>query len=229
MSAPRIFGAAGLAVISVAITATAHSRTQAPANWRGSFTAAALQIPFDSERPPVPFDSVPASAKVLNAPKMTIATARTSDTAQASRLEARITSTAAYPRLGIAPGVNYLWRDSVNGAVRHLIIPADTAYRVRWLTVSPHQHAPQKPIPRLVIISTGAVAGSASAVAGSTPSTGTKAAMYSYGACDRGCGGIGSWCLSGDTLRSSKASELKPPLDAIGKYFARNKVVWKKP
>jgi hypothetical protein len=223
MSAPRLLGAAALVVMSVAVTASARSRfTQAPSNWRASFTAAALQIPFDSERPPVPFDGVPADAKVLNAPKMTIASARTRDTAQASRLEARITSAAAYPRLGIAPGVNYLWRDSVNGAVRHLIIPADTAYRARWLTVTAHQHAPPKQIPRLLVVRMDALAASKS-----SDTAKVKTALYAYGECTRGCG-TGSWCLVRDTLLSSKAFELKPPLDAIGKYFARNKVVWKK-
>lgn len=243
MSGPRILGAAALVVISVAITASAHSRTQAPPNWRVSFSAAALQIPFDSdERPPVPFDGVPANAKAKDAPKMTIATAQTRDSSQAGRIEARITSAAEYPPLGLAPGVNYLWRDSVNPTLR-LVIPADTAYRARWLTVATHDHAPPNKTPRLIVVrnekgastksadasSKSAGSSSKSAAAGSKSPDSVQTALYAMAVCDRDCSGAGSWCIVRDTLLTLKAVELKPPLNAFAAYFARNKVVWKKP
>jgi hypothetical protein len=223
MSAPRLLSALGLLTVSAAIIASARGRVEhAPPNWRAAFTAAALKIPFDSERTPVPFDGVPAGARVPNAPRMTIASARTRDTGRVGTVGARITSEAAYPALGIAPGVNYLWRDVVNGVVREFVIPADTAYRERWLSVEGHKHAPAKQAPRLVVVRV------ADAIARQGNPDSAPTVMFAMAVCDRGCEGTGTWCIAQDTTKSKIASALRPPLDDIAKFFARNKVPWPK-
>ena len=91
----------------------------------------------------------------------------------------RITSDRAYPTMGIAPGVNYVWRDTA-GAVpspyRLFIVPQDVAYPIFFLrkdTAYPRYAA--GPAPQVVKSSAG------------------------VGACVEGCG-MGH-CPLRDTLR----------------------------
>lgn len=95
---------------------------------------------YGSARQPIPDSSqgVPGSGF----PAMTIASAvRTNDTNRhpGSRFVGRITSAGPYADLGIAPGANYLWTDSVatwssdSGPSRVLMVPENTAYPMMWL------------------------------------------------------------------------------------------------
>ena len=73
-------------------------------------------------------------------PTVTIATMTRIDTAtrpHANRFIHRLHSNAAYAPLGLAPGDNYVWRDSTTpsngGTWRILVVPRDTAYPMVWL------------------------------------------------------------------------------------------------
>ena len=155
MSAPQLLGAAGLIVTAVAIHAGWQPSAQQPlpADWRERFRAAALQIPFDSERALVPSKGVPRGAYPKDAPKMTIAAVKTIDTGQVGHVAFRITSDSAYPRLGIALGVNYVWQDVKNGKPRQFVIPADTGLPERSLVATVHYHKEPLPKwPRLLVV-----------------------------------------------------------------------------
>lgn len=154
---------------------------------------------YGPERAPVPVDASRISQPGGVLPSITIATAaRTSATGRvgSNRFLARLTVTGgAYARMGLAPGVNYVWRDSAGSGshgwmpargglgmalwsvravglaqdvARTLIVPEDPAYPMRWLQ---HEadHTPLSSsataLPRLVSSSMG------------------------YGMCDNGCGG----------------------------------------
>lgn len=219
MKVSPFFRVVGLALIVAAMIATSRRQVVRPAqNWRAQFTAAALKIPFDSERALVLDDGVPKDARP-DAPKMTIASALTRDTGQVGRLESRITSDTAYPRLGIAPGVNYVWRDVVNGSMRQLVIPADTAYRAHWLTVARHNHAAPRNAPRLLVVRDSA---RSSTPAGKSAAVNTMLVIAKCEPCDLG------WCISRDTTPSTAAARLKYPVNEFARFFARNKVPWSK-
>lgn len=55
-------------------------------------------------------------------------------------LYARITSERAFPALGIGPGQNYLWADSVGGADRSIVIPADSSLPMTVHPLVLHSH-----------------------------------------------------------------------------------------
>ena len=56
------------------------------------------------------------------------------------RVIARIRSTDGYPRLGLASGVNYVWRDSASGpslgSTRMLVVPERLDRPMKWLLVA---------------------------------------------------------------------------------------------
>lgn len=162
------------------------TRAQLLAEARGNYTYGA-----ERNAEPVTTTRITASGGML--PGITIATAtRISTTGRrpSSRFLGRLTVTGgAYERMGLAPGVNYLWRDSTTGPgpssyrqpgrsflatglahdpARTLIVPADPAYPMRWLQHDA-DHAPlsasASALPRLVMSTNG------------------------YGVCDNGCGG----------------------------------------
>ena len=219
MSAPQLLGAAGLIVTAVAIHAgwQPSPPQQLPADWHERFRAAALQIPFDSNRVPIPDSGLPRGAYPKGAPKMTIAGVKTIDTGQVGRVVLRITSDSAYPRLGIASGVNYVWQDFKNGKPRQFVIPADTGLPERSLVVTVHYHPKVPKWPRLRVVERQAP-GTAMRP-GEQPQT-----VYALTLCVR-CSRPGGWCTSGDTTRSRVMIDLAT-LESIKAYFARNKVVW---
>lgn len=99
----------------------------------GNYTYGPTRQPIQDSSQGVPSSGFPA---------MTIASAiRTDDSNRypGSRFVGRITSSGAYPSLGIAPGANYLWTDSIatwaadSGPSRVLMVPADTTYPMVWL------------------------------------------------------------------------------------------------
>jgi hypothetical protein len=217
MAVRRLFGTAGLLLIGGAMIATSRWNTvQSPDVWRTEFREAALRIPFDTERGPVPDDGVSPGVRPKGMPKMTIATALTRDTGKVGRVEFRITSAGAYPRLGIPRGVSYVWKDFVGGQVRLLVIPADPSYRARWLKVESHQHKPNPKVPRLLIMS----------LPDSTPSsrgdTLTKEAS-AVAICTDDCKSS-SWCKARDTISKVVATKLEFPSHAIEGFLNRNNI-----
>jgi hypothetical protein len=220
MSAPQLLGAAGLVVTAVAIHAGWQSPVQqkVPADWRARFSAAALQIPFDSERAPVPYNGA-HGAYPKGAPKMTIAAVKgASDSGKVGRVAFRITSEGAYPGLGIAPGVNYVWQDVKNGKTRQFVIPADTTLPERSLVVTAHKHkAPLPKWPRLLVVELEAPA--AMTLSGAQPSPMLKLATCGH------CGTSGTWCTAGDTTPHRVMMDVTT-LELIKSYYARNKVAW---
>lgn len=108
-------------------------------------------------------------------PPLTISTAtRTNSSGRlaGSRFIGRLTSGGAYPLLGIAPGINYMWRDSLGvepERARTLMIPENGAYPMYWL-----QHdSDRTPL----------------YTAGSTALPRLVQSTAAYGACDSGCSG----------------------------------------
>lgn len=70
----------------------------------------------------------------------------------------RIHSNTAYPRMGLAGGYNYVWRDSgtsPGAGVRLLLIPQDSAYPMYFLNMTVTHPAPGGP--PLVIFSSSSV------------------------------------------------------------------------
>lgn len=222
MAATRLLGVAGLFLVGGTAIATSRWHTlQSPVNWRVQFTQAALQIPFDVDRGPELDDGVPPDVHLNGIPKMTIAPALKRDTAKAGRVEFRITSAGAYPRLGIAPGLNYVWKDVFDGTTRLLVIPADTSYGAKWLKVESHQHKSPPKAPRLLISrdSTTGAQSDRSADAKGVDALDAKASVFICGS----CGFPPHWCGSGDTTMRL----ISPPSlleSAFKQYFARNKV-----
>ena len=114
---------------------------------------------FGPERQPVPVDTTAVKGPGGTLPTITIATA--TQLPRPPRVPghmfiARLTSSAAYSQMGLAPGENYVWRDSSAGAegpYRTLIVPKDTAFPMMWLKrdYSVASYAPgSPPEPRLV-------------------------------------------------------------------------------
>lgn len=166
---------------------TGTTRAQLLAEATGNYT-------YGDERSPEPVTTTRISMSGGTLPNITIATAtRTSAVGrrQSSRFLGRLTVTGgAYAQMGLAPGVNYVWRDSTGALppssphrspgrsfvtagsghdpARTLIVPVDPAYPMRWLQHDV-DHAPllaaASELPRLVKSTSG------------------------YGMCDNGCAG----------------------------------------
>jgi hypothetical protein len=137
----------------------------------------------------VPVDTTLTGAPGGSLPKITIATATQTNPqgrVPGNRFSFRLKSDAAYPAMGIAPGMNYVWRDTSagpEGPNRLLVVPADTTYPMTWLkrdsTVA--SYVPGVAVePRLV-----------------------KSA-FGFGACDNNCN---PHCVSRDMLRTFSLSD----------------------
>jgi hypothetical protein len=222
MVSPRLLRASSLGLVTAAIIVGARQsvQTQTP-EWRTRFSRAALQIPFDSERAPVPEPGLPPNAYPDSAPRMTIALPKTRDTGQVARIESRITSGGAYRRLGLAPGVNYVWLDVVKDTIRQWVIPANTKYPVRWVAFTAHKHSGPQPWPRLVVFDTtrslGAKNDSGAALAN------TRMKTLAISRCTPYCPTY-PWCSGRDSTRTDN---FFPTTAAMIRYFERNGVVWK--
>lgn len=205
----------GLLVVSVATIAPLRWRdTPPPPSWRVQFATAAAKIRFTVDKMPERDSGLRADVRVP-APvrNMRIAYPQAPDTADQGRLEFRITSATGYPRLGIAPGVNYVWKDRLGGAVRLLVIPANPSKSVHWLTLHPHTHLPPMNAPRLLIASASSTYGMQLGIHADS------IFALSCTRCDM------SWCISNDTSasESAKAAAL-PSMDAIAAYFRRHRI-----
>ena len=229
--------ASTVAVCAAAVGTARWSAIQEPSSteWRARFAQAALKIPFDKDLPPQ-FDS--AVAPAANVPRsllnMRIAVARTRDSGRTARIDFRITSDSGYPRLGIAPGINYVWKDFVDGHMRLLVIPADLRYATHWLVVQSHTHAPAVRVTRLVIgfdsltDSVKSTKGGLRMINNSRnlpESPKMKALAFT---CTDGCDPDRplSWCSSRDTALFRIA--LPAPVETFARYFARNRVAWER-
>ena len=219
----RIHGllyAAGLIATTVIVIGSLHRQPVQPsANWRAGFTAAASHLKFDSDRYPVPDDGVPRNAYPADAPKITIATAMTRDTGRVGHIESRITSDKPYPRLGIARGINYVWKDVSREGARQLIIPADTTYPVHWLRLAPHAHAPPpNGAPRLLVVRVDVP--KTHNPNPPPPDSLPPHSTYALATCSN----CTHWCIARDTLHTF--SPVGPAVvEAIRAHFARNQLV----
>ena len=222
MAVPRVVLAAGLLAIVVAAIGTSRWRSeQEPSSeWRKSFQQAALQIPFVKDFSPLPDDTAEVTMRSVPAAlaNLRIAAAKTRDTGETARIDFRITSPSrspsdtGYPRLGIAPGVNYVWRDVVDGRLRLLVIPANAKYKPRWLAVRNHTHPSPGGLPRVVVLRD---------TSAKNP-VGMKTLMAQI--CDGPCPRDPMvWCISNDTSMF-RASDY--PVESFARYFARNHVAW---
>ncbi len=240
MAIPRLVQ--GLSLLTIAVVAIGTSGWRgdqpAPSDWRERFAQAALQIPFDKDYPPQHDDSVEAQVDKIPArlANLRIAAARTRDTGQVARIDARITSDSGYARLGIAPGVNYIWKDFVGGHLRLLVIPANPKYRTHWLAVGGHNHPPPVRVPRIVIARDKAATKLAPTPEKRDTTSGPlvdasenpRAQNWALMAliCTTDCTDGHSWCDSHDTTetRSLKSAEL--PIELFISYYTRNHVAW---
>jgi hypothetical protein len=216
MTVPRPMKALGfLMVCAAAIGTTRWTQPQPLDDWRTRFTEAALKIPFDKDLPPQRDTMEAPSARVPEMLlRMRIAVARSRDSGQTAHIDFRITSDSAYPRLGIAPGLNYVWKDFVNGRMRLLLIPADTSYMAHWLVVQAHNHPPPIRVPRLVIARPLRTAAKADT---------SQRRIFALEVCTDECRDPMSWCNARDTMPST---QFKTPLASFQRYFARNHVAW---
>ena len=220
MVSPRLLCGSSLGLVTGAIIIAARQQpiqNQTP-EWRARFSRAAHQIPFDSERAPVPDPGLPPNAYPDSAPRMTSALPKTLDTGQVAGIESRITSGGVYRRLGLAPGVNYVWVEVVKDTLRQWVIPANTKYPVRWVAFSPpHKHSGAKPWPRLFVFDTLAARNDSGA-----PLVKPRIKTLAIGRCTPSCPAP-PWCTPRDTTRTDK---LFPSTAAMIRYFERNGVVW---
>jgi len=94
---------------------------------------------YANEREPVTVDTMLIGAPGGTLPTITVATAtQTSGEGRVpgNRFSFRLNSDGAYSPMGIAPGLNYVWRDTTSGPegpYRLLVVPADTTYPMTWL------------------------------------------------------------------------------------------------
>lgn len=155
----------------------------------GILAEASANYSYGAERPPVPVDTMLIGAPGGDLPVITISTATQTSAAgriPGSRFIYRLTSDKPYPAMGIAPGVNYVWRDTSagpEGPYRTLVVPADTSYPMTWLkrdTSVAQYVAGQATEPRLV------------------------KSQFGYGACDNNCS---PHCASRSSLRSFAAGD----------------------
>jgi hypothetical protein len=144
---------------------------------------------YGSERNPIAVDTTLIGAPGGTLPVITIATATqtTGDgRVPGHRFTYRLTSDGAYPAMGIAPGLNYVWRDTSTGPegpYRMLVVPADSTYPMMFLkrdtSVASYVPGPA-PEPRLVKSAKG------------------------YGSCDNSCN---PHCVSNTFLRAVAAND----------------------
>lgn len=135
-SAVRLLLPAVAASLTVAIASGAPPQQAQAPQWRARLLAEARAVSFEAERPPVPDDSA-RIAYPATLPRATYAPAR-----QATGnvwVAGRVTSKTAYSRLGIAPGVNYVWIVAGKPA-RMAIVPADSRRTPHWLPLVEHAH-----------------------------------------------------------------------------------------
>jgi hypothetical protein len=89
---------------------------------------------YGPNRPPLPVSDSAFSGPGGTLPEVQIATATRTDSAGRvlfNHFVARVMSSGSYATMGLAPGDNYIWRDSVSGGasrVRTLIVPRNRAY-----------------------------------------------------------------------------------------------------
>lgn len=105
--------------------------TQPPATHATLLAEATGNYTYAAERAPVRVSDTKVPGPGGTLPSITIATAsRISSTGRVpgNRFIGRLNSSAAYPRLQLAPGYNYVWRESSGATARFLIVPADMAY-----------------------------------------------------------------------------------------------------
>jgi hypothetical protein len=167
---------------SVVVAAVAPSRS-------AILTEATTNYTYASDRTPIPVDSNLFSAPGGPLPVITISTA--TQVSGAGRLPGhvftyRLKSSGPYQAMGIAPGLNYVWRDTSTGPegpYRLLVVPADSTYPMMWLkrdtNVASYVPGPA-PEPRLVKSARG------------------------YGTCDNRCT---PHCVSSGTLRAFTTSD----------------------
>lgn len=181
MLACQMFGKAGTEGTNSVSEAHAALLTEATTNYD-----------YGPERAPVPVDTTYIRTPGGTLPTITISTAtQISGTGRVAgnTFISRLTSSAAYPTLGLAPGVNYIWRDTSarRGLYRTLVVPADVSYPMHWLRRdnSVASYAPGSPSePRLV------------------------KSLFGYGQCDVKCGpthcafqGVGDAFAVGDSVQ----------------------------
>jgi hypothetical protein len=135
----------------------ADLRSQLIAEMQGNYT-------FDPERPAVQVSDTVLKGPGGRLPTITIATAKRTSTVgrdTTSAFVARLNSNAAYKRMGLAPGMNYLWHDTASvangGPHRTLVVPADSGYPMVWLkldtTVKSYVTPMVQKIPQLAVSS----------------------------------------------------------------------------
>lgn len=194
-----------LTMVPVVVVSGFQQPTPTPRDWRARFATSARLLRFERARAPEREERVPLRAYPSDVPRMTISALPQSACSVRPRgtVIARITSAGAYPQLGIAPGVNYVWVDNVAGRTRQLIIPADTTYPVRWLRVVPHQHKPPTTAARLVIYDARSDRSGASADTGPAGAQAhALAVQYAVGLCTCQC--EAPWCTAKGTLLTSE-------------------------
>lgn len=140
------------------------SSTSSPATRAELLAEATGNTDYGPERNAVPVDTTRVNKPGGTLPTITVATATRRDTSgrlASSHFIGRLTSSGAFPQLGLAPGINYLWRDTLGAPperVRTLVVPADTTYAMYWLKhESEHIPIAMAPadMPRLVKSSMG--------------------------------------------------------------------------
>lgn len=163
--------------------ATSGTSVSGPVATRAALLAEAQSnYTYGAERVPLAVADTRLIGPGGTLPSLTIASATRTDSSgrrAGSRFIGRVTSGGAYSPLGLAPGINYVWRDSLGSEpdrARTLMIPLDNAYPMHWLRhdsdLTP-LYAAASPLPRLVQSSTA------------------------YGMCDSGC--RGGHCVVTDT------------------------------
>lgn len=136
----------------------------APATRAQLIAEAQANYSYGAERAAVTVDTARLHGPGGLLPTITIATATRVDSSTripGNRFIARLTSTGAYARLGLAPGVNYVWRDTLGpptARVRLLVVPKDSSYAMYWLKIDADRSpAPDATMP-LLLMSTEAYA-----------------------------------------------------------------------
>jgi hypothetical protein len=106
----------------------------APADWRDRLLATARAANFGADTPPVRNDGE-GPEYPRDVPMMRFA--QSQSPRGKSSVVTRVTSDRAYPRLGLAEGVNYVW--VVAGKQpRVAVVPANPSLPAHWLATAPH-------------------------------------------------------------------------------------------
>jgi hypothetical protein len=125
--------AALLVCLTVLVTAGCRHVRPAPRDWRDRLLATARATNFRADTSPVRNDG--GQEYPRDVPMMRFAQS-TAPRGKAS-LTTRVTSDRAYPRLGLAEGVNYVW--IVAGKQpRIAVVPANPSLPAHWLVTAPH-------------------------------------------------------------------------------------------